>query len=377
MTIYNYKPKTVIDEIILRFWATTPDNPGESSPVVITSYTDGIFSNIIDQDSQFAKVTVNDVPSPEVFSIALSELYSGLGKQVIATFSFNPTISIPASGYISITFDPRLTVGEITAGSCMIYSIATASYVASPNCFKKNREIVIQLGSEQYTKGSVYSIQLVRMLFSPESSGTFFTDVTMFQPDFATRILSYTQRIAFFPAVFIFPSMSLYPNERFQSAVLDFSFITPFDIPASRPQNISTETVSFISIGFMPSGPTSLQVDLGYSSSFPTFIPCLEIEGLLPVDGNHINCTVKAFDSPSIILQNYHAIKAGTTLRFVVSSFNNPDGNFITKISIVKKFNRILSKIAEHSETFLVSSTVLRRHPHDTSCHIRQDFGRS
>lgn len=102
MTIYNYKSKTVTDEIILRFWATTPDNPGESSPVVITSYTDSIFTNIIDQDAQFAKVVVNDVPSPSAFSIALSELYSGLGKQVTATFSFNPTISIPASGYISI-----------------------------------------------------------------------------------------------------------------------------------------------------------------------------------------------------------------------------------------------------------------------------------
>lgn len=61
MKIYNYKEKTVADEIIIKFWATTPDNPGESSPVVIQTYTNTSDGYLIDQDTQFAKINVVDV----------------------------------------------------------------------------------------------------------------------------------------------------------------------------------------------------------------------------------------------------------------------------------------------------------------------------
>lgn len=262
---------------------------------------------------------------------------------------------------MNIIFDPNLIVGEIVSGSCMIWKIATSSYVESTSCFKSNRQITIQIGSEQYTKDSQYSIQLVNLVYTPTSSGIFFADVTLLQADFKTKIHSYSQKISFLPAVFTFPVMSLYPREQLESAVLDFQFITPFDIPHSRPQNISTEVVSFIAIGFSPSGPTSLSADLGYSAAFPTYIPCLEIEGLTPVEGYHINCTVQTLDSPTIVIRNYKEIKAGTQLRFVISSYTNPNGNFIARLSLVKKFNRIVSLIAQHSETFMVTLSPPRR----------------
>lgn len=300
--------------------------------------------------------------SPQIYSISLSSQYSGTASSVTLTFAFIPTISIPANGYINIIFDSNLVVGEIVSGSCMIWEIATLSYVQAQSCFKSNRQISIQLKSEQYTKGSQYTIQLVNLVNSPTSSGIFFADITFLQADYATKIHSYSQKIQFLPAVFSFPVMSLYPREQLTSAVLDFQFITPFDIPHSRPQNISTEVVSYIAIGFSPSGPTSLYADLGYSTNFPTFIPCLEIQGLTPVEGNHINCTVTILDSPTILIKNYQPVKAGTTIRFVISSFSTPNGNFITRISIVKKFNRIISLIAQHSETFMVTTTLTRRH---------------
>lgn len=61
MKIFNYKSKEVSDEIIIKFWATTPDNSGESSPVVIQTYTNTSNGYLIDQDTQFAKITVVDV----------------------------------------------------------------------------------------------------------------------------------------------------------------------------------------------------------------------------------------------------------------------------------------------------------------------------
>lgn len=242
----------------------------------------------------------------------------------------------------------------------MIRQISTSSFVQAQTCFKSNRQISIQINSEQYTKGSQYSVQLVNLVYSPISSGIYLADITFLQPDYATKIHSYSQRIQFLPAVFSFPVMSLYPREMLTPAILDFQFITPFDIPHSRPQNISTEVVSYIAIGFSPSGPTSLSADLGYSENYPTFIPCLEIKGLIPVDGSHVNCSVTALDSPTIIIKNYQPVKAGTTIRFVISSFSTPNGNFITKLSIVRSFNRIISLIAQHSETFLVTSSVPR-----------------
>ena len=90
MRIFNYRDKTVADQIILKFWATTPDNPGESSPIQIQTFTDTSESYIIDQDTQFAKITVIDVTAPTVFSMTLSEYYSGLNKFVTATFFFTP-----------------------------------------------------------------------------------------------------------------------------------------------------------------------------------------------------------------------------------------------------------------------------------------------
>lgn len=299
--------------------------------------------------------------SPQIYSIALSSQYAGTASTVTLTFTFTPTISIPANGYINIIFDSNLIVGEIVSGSCMIWEIVSSSYVEAQSCFKSNRQISLQIKSEQYTKGSQYRIQLVNLVFSPTSSGIFFSDITFLQADYSTKIHSYSQKIEFLPAVFSFPVMSLYPREQLTMAVLDFQFITPFDIPHSRPQNISTEVVSYIAIGFSPSGPTSLYADLGYSTNFPTFIPCLELKGLTPVEGSHVNCTVMTLDSPTILIKNYQPIKAGTTLRFVISSFFTPNGNFIAKISIVKKFNRIISLVAQHSETFMVTSTLTRK----------------
>jgi hypothetical protein len=292
--------------------------------------------------------------------MTLSEYYSGMNKFVTGTFLFKPKISIPASGYVSITFDATLVVGEIQSTSCLIWQISTSTYVPARTCFKKNREISMQLWDEQYTKDSTYSVQLFNLIQSPTTSGIFFTEVKFIQPDYATLIQSYSQLIQFRPAVFIFPAMALYPKEQAVSAILDFQFTTPFDIPHARPQNISTEIVSYIAIGFTPSGPTSLSADLGYSANFPTYIPCLEIQGLIPVDGYHINCTVTSFESPTILITNYQAVKANTRIRLVVSSFTNPDGNFIATLSIVKKFNRVISKIAEHSETFQVTNYILR-----------------
>lgn len=61
MKITNYKPKVVADEIIVKFWATTPDNVGESSPINIITYTNTNSTFIIDRDTQFAKTIVTDV----------------------------------------------------------------------------------------------------------------------------------------------------------------------------------------------------------------------------------------------------------------------------------------------------------------------------
>ena len=61
MIVSNYRDNTVPDQIIIKFWAATPDNPGESSPIVLQTYTDSSLKYLVDQDTQFAKINVADV----------------------------------------------------------------------------------------------------------------------------------------------------------------------------------------------------------------------------------------------------------------------------------------------------------------------------
>lgn len=129
LKILNYKPKLTPDEIVIKFWATSPDNPGESSPLEITTFTDVVETYVVDLDKQFAKINVTDVPTPTSSSVQLSEDFSGLVNPIDITYTFNPEKSVPANGFINIIFDKRLIVNEVDISKCLIYSTATGDLV--------------------------------------------------------------------------------------------------------------------------------------------------------------------------------------------------------------------------------------------------------
>lgn len=343
--IKNYKEKDEPDIILLRFWARTPDNSGESSPIVITAYTNEQSEYVIDTDDKFAKIDVLDVRGPNSRFVSLSEDFAGLNRTVNVIFTIRPAITLPAFGFIKVIFDNDLIINEVDTTKCFIWDRINGVYVNAPSCFKRNREISIQLSSLQYTANITNFFKLERVVESPGLGGVFLTDITTYQPDGVTSIESYTEVLSFRAAKLVFPIIRVYPQVRFETSVLDLEFSVAMDIPHSRPQNITTETVSFISIGIGPSGPTSLQSDLGYTKYGKGNIPCYAIMGLVPVRGSQIDCKVNPGEAPSIRITNYHAIKAGTRIRILVAEFTNPDGNFITDVKIIRKFNRKLTEM--------------------------------
>lgn len=375
LILKNYKPKLEPDEIVFKFWATSPDNPGESSPVEITTYTDIDQTYVIDQDVQFAKISVYNVPTPNENEIILSEDFSGLGKAIDAIYKFNPSTSIPANGFIKIIFDPNLEINEVDVSKCKVWSSASAGLVLAQTCFKRNREIAIQINNEQFTAGSTWSVQLVGLIISPEFSGEYFSDVTFYQEDGETQLNSYTQIMVFRAAKLIFPDVKVYPTEKFERGILDITVTVPFDIPVSRKQNITTETVSFIYVGIEPSGPTSLKTDLGYTRyGVNGRIPCLAVMGLIPVEGSSINCTIISRGSPGIKITNYHALSQNTRIRLIIGDFENPDGNIIINTMFAKKFNRVYTIISSIQITLQINDNSLLPIVSDSSLQDRNSF---
>ena len=139
-----------------------------------------------------------------------------------------------------------MAINEVDITKCKIWEKATLSYVNAATCFKRNREIAIQLKAEQYTAGLIWSVQLVKLINSPDVSGEYLSDTTFYQEDGETRLNSYTQILKFRPSKLNFPDIKAYPNERYQRGVIDIQVTVPFDIPVSRQQNITTETISYI-----------------------------------------------------------------------------------------------------------------------------------
>jgi hypothetical protein len=154
--------------------------------------------------------------------------------------------------------------------------------------------------------------------------------------------------------------MNLYPNlattnpANLIKSTLDISFLVPFDIPMSRAQNKTSEEVSYLIFEVSPSGGTSINNDLGYSSpGTDNSIPCIQITGLVPVVGYTIDCFIDVI-YPKIYVKNYEWVKKGSTVRILVPDYTNPAGNFNLQIYVVSKVNRVHNPLGTKQETLTV-----------------------
>ena len=95
-------------------------------------------------------------------------------------FTIRPGTTLPAFGFIKVIFDNDLVVNEVDTSKCFIWDRVLAAYVNAPSCFKRNREISIQLSSLQYTANVTNFFKLERVVESPSLGGVFLTDVTTY-----------------------------------------------------------------------------------------------------------------------------------------------------------------------------------------------------
>jgi hypothetical protein len=102
---------------------------------------------VIDTDDKFAKIDVADVGGPNSRFVSLSEDFAGLNRTVNVIFTIRTGVTLPAFGFIKVIFDSDLIVNEVDTTKCFIWDRVAGIYVNAPSCFKRNREISIQLSN--------------------------------------------------------------------------------------------------------------------------------------------------------------------------------------------------------------------------------------
>lgn len=112
------------------------------------------------------------------------------------TFDLNSATGIPASGWIKIIADESLTLKDVSNSKCKVFKISSSIFVDSPNCYKRDKEIFIQL-DDAYSLGINLQFKVENVFESPANAGTYNLEVITFAADLVTMNESYTENLVF------------------------------------------------------------------------------------------------------------------------------------------------------------------------------------
>lgn len=193
--ISNYKNMTIPGEIGIKVRLVNPADTGVTSPVKIVTYLDDTLK-IIDQDITTATVTIENVginlksnrkldhffkktlktynnilslaSGTDVFKAVTITAGNALADNSIISlrFSLNPTITIPAGGYIKILVPSEFVIGTVSISDCILNG------VASKVCFKKDQLITIQLNPGIiFNIGTAWNFEINNVIRKPVYEG--------------------------------------------------------------------------------------------------------------------------------------------------------------------------------------------------------------
>lgn len=357
VTLSNFKPKRNLDAISLLLMLKTPANPGDSSPILIESYTAANLGALIDRDNRFAKVSVANVPSPSNSWAVLSNSFASSSRVLLARLSlfYTPLITLPASGFISVTFPPEMIVGKLTSGSCQVQnSPLTTDIIDAPGCFKSSRSVFVKI-STAFFSGTAYQIQLANSVYLPSVAGNYLVDVVTYMPDQVTPIESYTQLLSISAPQLLSPSIELIPAVQAQKSLLRVAFTLPTDLSPSKLQDFAGDKISFFMIFVQPDGAFVFDSTLGLGVTSGSDIPCYAGKELKASNWNFnypvpshsstsvadqvvyrsyasLNCSLIIEGNPAIKVQNYAGLAKGGIVEILVPGLTNLNGP--TKITV-------------------------------------------
>lgn len=135
--------------------------------------------------------------------------------------------------------------------------------------------------------------------------------------------------------------------------------MTPYEIPAAKVQQTTSDLTSFIRLVYAPpvATPTNVASDLGMGLTGPVAIPCKGIRGLNAIDGYNVNCTFSNGDStngysPYIDITNFQLIKAGSNIQIYIPNIQNPHDAWTLNLYIISVQTRVRQLISGGSLTF-------------------------
>ena len=370
LIIKNFKEKNDFERIQLLLLIKTPDIPGESSPMEISTLNKELSGNIIDYDSQFAKISIEDIQSPEIFSYTMSDNMVYLEEKYIysLTFYIKPTITVPKNGFIKFIFPESIISKEITKSDCYVQNSELESdMVESINCYKQNREIIVQISNPFYL-GTLFKINFKNTFISPSNWGDYLVDITTTIQDSTTTLESYTQKIFFESLKFINQKIFLESSEANDIVLIKIVFEVPLDIPASDLNSLSSSFInSFIDIKLEPDGSFPIAQDLNFNVGNNEIIPCKGIFGLVQKNGNNIECKLLVGKEPRIRVKNYKEIKQGSKIGILIPNFRNLEGNTKFIFSIVEVYKNLYKELSNYTLSIYISSVLLPENIYDFS----------
>lgn len=340
ITLSNFQEYATPSLITLYIRATNPSSPGQTTPITITTYTDYTMTQIQDQDISTGYTTISTVPTPAAYGAAAVPNNAN-GVLTTLTFTITPTISVPASGYITILI-PTAFVWSIEPDSTKCSITASGVTAQSARCSRVDNLLTMQLRSTQtFLTGVSSSFSINNVLLTPTQNGTYIFDINTYQANGATVIESYSTFITInptplTPAGVSVSSLCIEPSK---SSILVVTFTNQFDIPTGMPQTMASDLRGFIEIEL--SG--SVALNLGYSSAYNYMsVPCKPLTGIVAIEGGELNCqlllgTSTPATNPRLLIRNFEAISAGTYCQIHFSQFTNPGSTFDYEVKLWQK----------------------------------------
>ena len=190
--ITNFRKIDASTSISLLFTAITPSVSGRSEALTIQSSRPAMSeSRLVDQDLTEAVVTILNTPSSSTIfpnGLSLSNSFAN-GAENTITFTINPSVNVPVSGYVSIRFPEDFTLLTPAITNCLIDALGSqAQACTKPSA---NTVLVKLTNSCAYYIGVQNTLTLTNLVENPINNGTFLIDISTFSAD-STLLESFT-----------------------------------------------------------------------------------------------------------------------------------------------------------------------------------------
>ena len=360
LSIKDFSLKADLDPIVIKILLATPDIPGLSSPAKITSYTSDLSGNLIDEDTTFAMITVENIPSITTHSYSLSNIYVSDATHILAKarFVFVPLITVPKNGYIHVILPGSLNTAEISPSFCYVQnSTMSIDMVQAVSCRKVNRKIIMKIGVT-YFAGNAYSFELRKTLISPSASGYYFADITTYGVDGTTALESYAQDVYFSSPTLINADIELKSNEISTKSFIKLVFTAPVGILSGNYPATTSEKSSFIRLTIEPDGVFPIDKSLGFGVESGSTIPCM---GFMAFESNttKMECVLDFTSVSFIVIRGYPELAANQRAGILIPGLVNFVGSLKVSVAIVEDLNGVYTEISHFNKSIEVNSNLL------------------